>query len=245
MIDLIIPVYNNKKGLYSTLMSIGYGYHNDIKVTIVDDCSNESYEDIVQLFQKIFPIRLFKLAENQGPGVARQFGLDKALEPFVMFVDCGDVFSSPLMLKTMINKLKEEPNYLLYSWAHSAQKANGEVEDIFSPSHNRVHGKIYNNFELLKKYDISFCKESSRVNEDIGFNIACRFICEQLSLENNKPSIYHDDEAAIIWIWDDNSIVRKNYMNLCNLLAGLIVLLLQGDYSPYNNRGFSDVPVYI
>ena len=58
MLDIIIPVYKNKRGLQRTLASINTNYLDRIKVTVVDDESHEDYSDI----KKEFPfITLYSL----------------------------------------------------------------------------------------------------------------------------------------------------------------------------------------
>lgn len=71
MLDLVIPVYKNKAGLYRSLFSIGTETYKKVFVTIVDDCSGDNYDDIVEFFQKFFPIRVIYLQKNVGPGMAR------------------------------------------------------------------------------------------------------------------------------------------------------------------------------
>ena len=67
--DLIIPSYKDKKGLYETLFSIGLD--KDIYVTVVDDCSGEKYDDIISWFNQFFPIQVLYMPKNGGPGAAR------------------------------------------------------------------------------------------------------------------------------------------------------------------------------
>jgi glycosyltransferase involved in cell wall biosynthesis len=50
MLDLIIPVYKNKKGLYRSLMSLGSELNKQVRVTIVDDCSGDNYDDVINIF---------------------------------------------------------------------------------------------------------------------------------------------------------------------------------------------------
>ena len=45
-LDLIIPTYNNKQGLFRTLFSLGID--SNANITIVDDCSDETYEDVIE-----------------------------------------------------------------------------------------------------------------------------------------------------------------------------------------------------
>ena len=51
-LDIIIPHYNNVKGLQRTLDSI---YIDEVNITVVDDCSTkvEGYEDLKKKFPKV------------------------------------------------------------------------------------------------------------------------------------------------------------------------------------------------
>ena len=83
MIDLIIPYYNNRIGLLNTLKSVNQSI---FKIIIIDDHSTET---------PIFPLDnadYFRLNINSGPGIARQQGIEKTSNPYIMFLDTGDIF---------------------------------------------------------------------------------------------------------------------------------------------------------
>ena len=211
MLDLIIPVYNNKIGLYRTLMSIGLQNTIDLFVTIVDDAStNCTYNDIITWYAQFHPIQLLTLPQNSGPGVARQYGLNHTKEPYVAFIDCGDTFVTPTSLATELHFLLENPEIYVASYAHYECYSDDEYYfSLVSPSHNRMHGKMYLR-SFLSKYNITFCESSSYVNEDIGFNIACRLITEHLSRHDNIIHYAEHDEPIVYWTACDNSLVRTN-----------------------------------
>lgn len=206
MLDLIIPVYKDKKRLYSTLMSIGNYVSDLVYVTIVDDCSGEDYSDVVETFQRCFPIRVIYLKENSGPGIARQVGINNAKQEYISFMDCGDIYVEPNSLKKMLDFVKENPQYNMYCWSHADEiTGNG----VFA-NNNRIHAKIYKR-DFLEKNNITFCAESSRANEDIGFNHACRMINYEISKNTNTQTIYNNDEIMVLWKNDDkNSLTRRN-----------------------------------
>ena len=207
MIDLIIPVYKNIPGLYKTLLSVGI--NKNILCTIVDDCSGDDYSEIIKLFEKFFPIRVLTLSENSGPGVARQFGLSKTSEPYVMFIDCGDTFYSTETIPQMIDCVTQNPEINMFSWGHFEGNNNSEPMQYCPSGHNRMHGKIYKR-DFLVKYEITFPVETSRAQEDIGFNHNCRAIIKNIALTENKNTLLEINEPAVVWQWDDNSIVRSN-----------------------------------
>ena len=67
-----------------------------------------------------------------------------------------------------------------------------------------MHGKVYRR-DFLKKYRITFCPESSYMDEDIGFNRTCRLIIEQKHLLQMQI-----DEPVIYWVENENSLTQKD-----------------------------------
>lgn len=194
MLDIIIPTYKNKEGLRKTLASINNSLEN-ITITVIDDCSNIYYDDILEEFPFI---QISYLQQNSGPGNARQYGITITTEPYIMFLDTGDYFISNDVQQIILQTIANNPNTVMYSWQY---ENNGKISE---ETNNRLHGRVYKR-EFLQKYNITFCNESSFSNEDIGFNRLCRLIIKdkQLELMNLK-------EPAIIYSNDTNSITRKN-----------------------------------
>lgn len=183
-------------------MSISMETKN-LYITIVDDGSSEDYNEIIELFQKFFPIRLIKLEKNSGPGIARNAGLKAALHDYVAFLDCGDTYTHPLMLQRQVDFAYENPHFNMIVWSHT------DKNNTIGPENNRLHGKLYKR-EFLVQHQLSFSTECPRVNEDVGFNIACRIINTHLSRLDDTPHIYLDSEPAVDWNDFDTSIVRSN-----------------------------------
>jgi len=189
MIDLIIPYYNNLEGLATTLASINYDIFD---VTIVDDGSNSAMSlpetskcDII-------------LTENGGPGYARQIGIMWTENDYIMFIDTGDIFVSKEIQKKIPRVIQANPNANLISFPYYYK------DKITGDSDNRMHGKIYKR-SFIDKYDITFCMESSYMNEDIGFNRTCR-LCTNAEL---IPIVYMSN-PIIKWIENENSLTCKN-----------------------------------
>ena len=174
MIDLIIPTYKNKEGLRRTLASITPC--PEITVTVIDDCSNMYYNDILEEFP-FFTI--YYNQKNIGPGLTRQVGIDLTKNPYVMFLDTGDYYLNDKVLPMMIATIQEHPDTVIFSWQY---ELHGKVS---ADTNNRMHGRVYKR-EFLDTYNIRFCPESSYINEDIGFNRLCRIIVQD---KNKKKEI--------------------------------------------------------
>lgn len=198
MIDLIIPYYNNRVGLLNTLKSIDQSI---FKVTIIDDHSTEP---------PLFPLdatQYFRVNINSGPGFARQLGIEKTSNEYIMFLDTGDVFTSSEAQIEILNLITNNPNVNFWSFPYFHYGQLTEDTD------NRLHGKVYKR-KFLEEYGITFARESSYLNEDVGFNRTCR-LCTEMKFIN---------KAIIEQIKDENSLTLKDnkaffYKNQTRALA--------------------------
>ena len=145
-LDIIIPSYNDEKGLIRTLKTIYYPEYKWINITIVDDASNIDYTNILDNFPNI---NLIKLTENSGPGNARRVGMENTSNPYLMFVDCGDIILSKFCLLTIKDQLDNNriPDIYEWSWIDGASM---QVHSQFEPS---TPGKVYKR-EFLEVYNI-------------------------------------------------------------------------------------------
>lgn len=201
MIDLIIPYYNNKTGLTTTLQSILFP--DMFYITVVDDCSTA--------YPIIFPLRVNQVLRyniNHGPGYARQFGLDRTHNEWVMFLDTGDIFIGRSSFDQIIAAIEENSKADIISFPYIYK------DEIPNELSNRMHGKIYKR-SFIEKYGITFTLESSYMNEDIGFNRACRMCTD---------NIVYKHLPIIKWVEDENSLTQKDgnialYRDQCRALS--------------------------
>lgn len=198
LIDVIIPAYNSHKTIDRTLYSICYqDISSFINVYIINDFSDVDYTKEVQFFSQFITIYEIKLEKNVGPGIARDIGLKHSNSKYIVFMDSDDIFASPIALKTLLNNI-ELNNADLVIGRFIEESQNGFIQhenDIIW-----LHGKIYKR-EFLEKNNIEFNYDSSRANEDVGFN--------QLILLND-PIVIYIDEAIYFWVYNSDSITAKN-----------------------------------
>ena len=210
MLDIIIPIYNNYNGLAATLASFGVKNRIPYHFIIIDDASVDiDYTPIINFYSQWFDIQYYKLNENRGPGFARNIGLSKASHEFITFLDAGDELNNTFSFAYGISFLQEDQDLLMLCPTHMDIDAEGNFGSVYE-GNNRIHGKIYRR-SFLEKYKITFGEEQSKCNEDIGFNICCRLIAEEISQQIGKPTIYNLSEELVLWIADDlNSLTHKN-----------------------------------
>ena len=187
MIDIIIPVYNARKTLELTLMSIKLQtIINKINIYLIDDDSSEDYKDILNKY-KDMNIIYIKLDKNNGPAVARQKGIEMSSSKYIMFIDADDLLYDADSIKKLFNKIEEDYDYVVGITID--EKQNTQIMN-----ESDLHGKIYKR-EFLLKNNIKF--NNTRVHEDNYFNNLV-LLCEPKQKEIlEKIYIYVDNKDSI------------------------------------------------
>lgn len=211
-IDVIIPAYNvPDQILFRCLASIAcQDIVSEIEVTIVDDASTQqNYASVIQNFDSVLKINLLRYEENGGPGVARQYGIDHTSNGYLAFIDADDTFNGAFALKALRNGI--EMNNGLYHMCvgvfdevheDGIQDGTGPILMAHEQDMVWMFGKLYRR-SFIDRYNIHF-HESSRANEDNGFNTLIRLCSSDQEQINFIPAhVYY-------WHENPNSITRIN-----------------------------------
>lgn len=224
-VDIVIPYYNARKFLNRVLGSIVMQDVDDIllQVLLVDDCSTETFEDVIEKFKSLINIQVIHAPVNAGPGVARQIGIDNSNADYLIFIDSDDILSTPNAVTTCVKLAKENNADIIIC------DFNEECDAGFYP-HTKdqtfMHGKMYRT-AFLKENDIRF--NESRTNEDGVFNA--------IAIALSKSTVFYG-QPIYQWCNNVNSTVRS-----CDYLGGFIhtfVLNAKYAYSELYRRRVAD-----
>ncbi len=92
-VSVIIPAFNAAAVIGNAVSSAQTQTENLIEIIVVDDASTDDTTAIVErLAAQDTRLRLVRLAQNGGPGVARNAGLDAASGEWVALLDADDRF---------------------------------------------------------------------------------------------------------------------------------------------------------
>lgn len=211
-IDVIMPAYNvPDEILFRCLSSIAcQDIVSELEVTIIDDASTaQHYSEVAKHFDSIMKINILRYETNGGPGVARQYGIDHTSNGYMTFIDADDTFNGSFALKALRNGI--EMNNGLYHMCvgvfdevHEEGLGEGDGPILLSHEQDMVwmFGKLYRR-SFIDKYNIHF-HESSRANEDNGFNTMIR-LCS-----NDREQINFIAAHVYYWHENPNSITRVN-----------------------------------
>lgn len=203
MLDIIIPAYNDSQGLKRTLDSVVFPELDWIKVTVVDDYSEEDYS----LIKEEFPtVTFYRMEKNGGPGVARNFARRQTSEPYILFVDCGDIIFSKWNLYEIQDVITNNPEFYIYQWGW----IDDELKNVRWDTHHSTPGKVYSR-RFLEEHNLWQCGgKGSYGGEDLSINTACVAILNELKEKNGKEYIKTTLTPIYSTVTNWNSLTHKN-----------------------------------
>lgn len=204
-LDIIIPSYNNVRGLEQTLRSVYYKEHeNWINITVINDNSVEDYTNIKKIYKNI---TFIDLNENHGPGYARNIGIKQTKNPYIMFIDAGDIIFSKFSFYEIKDIIQQDSVPDIYQWPW----INGEWNTISGKNSTCTPGLIYKR-EFINLYNIQFSidKIGSYSNEDIGFNHTCKAILRNIQKYDKIEHLKFYQTPIYKMIYDKDSLTHKN-----------------------------------
>lgn len=93
LVSVITPVYNAETVIGKTLESVFAQTYKNIEIVLVDDCSSDNSQLVIEKYQKEHPeIVYFRQPTNQGAGAARNKALELAKGQYVAFLDADDLW---------------------------------------------------------------------------------------------------------------------------------------------------------
>ena len=214
-LDIIIPTYKNKKALIKTLSSIKK--QNNVNVIVVDDYSELNYDDILIEYPYI---HFYQLEKNQGPGMARQYGLEHSNGTYVTFLDSGDYFYYD-GVNTILKEIQQNTYIKMYSFSYVFDDKNVLQDKIG----DKTIGIAYKR-SFINMYNINFSKEGSYANEDFGFVHSCKMIIDYLERRwHFHPMIKHIYMPTFYEHIDKNSLTKNNdsIFFYTKLAAGIVI----------------------
>lgn len=250
MISVIVPIYNAEKYLHRCIKRILAQDYTDYELLLIDDGSIDNSATICDEFAKYDNrIRVFH-KENGGVSSARNWGLDKAIGEYIMFVDSDD-YMLPGMLEVMLSTLESKKADLVICgttetgggyWRPIADvnySINQLKESFVSLLHTELLSPPWN--KIYKKEIIGsnrFCEDIS-FGEDLLFNIQYLEKCENISLIKESP-FYHEKE-------NENSLVVKfNRKRLLDIeKVWVVVDRFSEDKEGLYSKYLRDLTVYV
>ena len=177
MISFVIPAYNAEKTIKRAINSI-LAQESDIEyeIIVINDGSIDKTDDVMQEYTENNKVRYFK-KENTGVADTRNFGVEKAIGDYILFVDCDDYISNTLLQDI---KIYIEKGIDLIKW--NPIFVDEDLNEIFRPKSSyfeTVDGEQGFNL-LFGKDNLIDCLWNYAIKKDIIIKFPKRYISRRL-----------------------------------------------------------------
>lgn len=137
LISIVIPVYNAAPYLRETIQSVRQQTYPHWELILVDDGSTDGSMEILQACktksrESGHRIEVLSIAENKGPAVARNTGVQAARGKYLAFLDADDIWDKDKLKKQLLF-LKEKEcafGFTGYEFADQTAKRNGKIVSV-------------------------------------------------------------------------------------------------------------------
>jgi len=143
LVSIIMPSYNTGRFIEETIESVLAQSYPVWELIIVDDCSTDNTDDVVNQFLADERIRYIKNDTNSGAAVSRNRALREAKGKWIAFLDSDDLWE-PDKLQKQISFMRDNDyhfSYTNYIEIDEESKANGK--SVTGPKRISKHG-MYN-----------------------------------------------------------------------------------------------------
>ena len=152
-VSVVTPTYNRDKYIKKCIDSILNQTLSDIELILVDDGSTDNTSNIVSTYNDP-RLKYFK-RENHGIGASRNFGIDKSLGEYILFVDSDDFIESNALEK-MYNKAMYDDLDILVSDYYNIYQ-DGRLDNIHLESFDNT--TLKDKPELLLTINLGPCNK--------------------------------------------------------------------------------------
>lgn len=159
LVSIITPTFNAGKFIASAITSVQNQTYTNWEMIIIDDCSSDGTVDLVTEIIKIDPrVKLIKLQNNSGTGIARNTGLKEAAGAFIAFLDSDDLWKpSKLEKQLAFMKVNNQPfTFSFYDCINEQSEPIGKL--VQAPLNLSYFQLFFCNFvgNLTGIYEVSF-----------------------------------------------------------------------------------------
>lgn len=136
LVSIVVPVFNGERYLAEAIESVLAQTYRPLEVIVVDDGSTDASRQVVDRFCS--PVR-YIFQPHQGPGAARNRGIEAGHGRFCAFLDADDLWTEDKLMRQM-NVFASDPD-LDMIFAHIEQFHSPEL-GVDVTSKLEGHGRI-------------------------------------------------------------------------------------------------------
>ena len=132
LVSIITPSYNTAAYIAETIESVQAQTYTNWEMIIVDDCSTDDTDNVVQAFLSDTRIKYLKNNQNSGAAASRNRALREAKGKWIAFLDSDDLW--------LPDKLEKQISFMENGGYHFSYTHYEEIDDKSSPLGVMVKG---------------------------------------------------------------------------------------------------------
>ena len=132
LVSIVVPVYNSEKFITETIDTVKQQTYTNWELLLVNDCSTDNSEKIIQKYKEDERIKLINLKENSGAAIARNEGIKQSKGKYVAFLDADD-FWLPNKLEKQIKFMQDNQfsfTYTGYEFTDEDGNKTGKIVNV-------------------------------------------------------------------------------------------------------------------
>ena len=228
-ISIIIPVYNVQPYLERCIKSILKQTYSNWECLIIDDGSTDQSGQLCDIFaSKDNRVTVFH-KENEGLGLTRNYGIERATGDYICFVDSDDFLEEEALDYLVSTMAKEVCDLVIGNFYYLDKAVNlpltkGRYEgksveyEIISrmiggqPGRNdylttSACGKLYKR-EIIEEHNLRFLSERKLIWEDLVFNMDYLSECNSVYLSDKPIYRYCYNAVSLTHRYDKHKISK-------------------------------------
>lgn len=233
LVSIIVPVYNVEKYLNRCVDSLVNQTYKNIEILLIDDNSKDSSLRLCEEYEeKDARVKVFH-KENEGLGLTRNYGLNRASGEFVMFVDSDDYMVSDAVQVLLSRQMEYGVDVVIggHYYRDRPQESylkekiydEKEIYDILlvhamgnSPKKidalsYTAWGKLYKKSVIVNQR-VKFHSEREYIWEDLVFTIDLFPKCKSIYIVNYPIYYYCFNEGSLTHAYKPNKIDKIMFL---------------------------------
>lgn len=184
MVTVIVPVYNGAKYIAKCLDSVLQQHYEYFQIVVVDDGSKDNSAEICKDYgSRDKRIKLVQ-TENNGPGAARNAGLNHASGDWIFFLDVDDTLK-PDSLSLLIDGHKRSSADIIVGDFNRINVLNNNTE--YHCNAAITESQLFNRLEIIKQAGHYFKKP----NKNLLFAYSWGRLFKRAIIEDNTIRFNH------------------------------------------------------
>lgn len=143
MVSIIMPSYNTARFIKETVESVLAQTYTNWELIIVDDCSTDNTDDVIQGFLYDKRIKYIKNEKNSGAAVSRNRALREAEGRWIAFLDSDDLWEADKLKKQVAFMEDNGYRFSYTNYVEIDEESNPNGKYVTGPKKITKHG-MYN-----------------------------------------------------------------------------------------------------